>query len=340
MDNVTHTLTGLALANAGLNRKTRFATLALVVGSNLPDIDVLWSMRSGADYLKYHRGITHSILGAAVLAALLAAVIYYFGRRARPRKKPGPPLNARWLGILCLIALEGHVLMDFSNSYGVRLFEPFNSHWYAWDIMFVFDPLLLTMLFAGIAVPALFRLISEEVGASKPGFRRGAVFSLSFLVLLWGVRDLAHRRVVQQLDSHVYGQQNPIQVGAFPTPANPFEWVGVVETDTAYRVIPASALDSDVDIAHARVFFKPEFSPALEAAENTRTGGIFLDFARFPWANVSETENGYEVTIRDLRFYSPTERRPGFIAEVVMNKQLKTVSQKFSFRGAAREAAN
>ena len=95
-----------------------------------------------------------------------------------------------------------------------------------------------------------------------------------------------------------------------------------------------------MDIAHARVFFKPEFSPALEAAENTRTGGIFLDFARFPWANVSETENGYEVTIRDLRFYSPTERRPGFIAEVVMNKQLKTVSQKFSFRGAAREAAN
>jgi inner membrane protein len=340
MDNVTHTLTGLALANAGLNRKTRFATLALVVGSNLPDIDVLWSMGGGADYLKYHRGITHSILGASVLAALLAAVIYFLGKRARPRKKPGPALNARWLGLLCLIALEGHVLMDFTNSYGIRLFEPFNTHWYAWDIMFIFDPLLLTALIAGIAVPALFRLISEEVGASKPGFRRGAIFSLSFLVLLWGLRDVAHRRVAQQLDSHVYGEENPIQVGAFPSPANPFDWVGVVETETAYRVIPASALESDVDISHARVFFKPESTPALEAAEKTPTAKIFLDFARFPWANVSETEHGYDVTIRDLRFYSPTERRPGFVEEVVLNKQLQTVSQSFSFRGAAREAAN
>jgi inner membrane protein len=340
MDNITHTLTGLALANAGLNRKTRFATLALVIGSNLPDLDIVWSLGGGATYLKYHRGITHSILGAAVLAVLLAAAIYYLGKSAAPPKKPGPPLDARWMFFICLIALEGHVLMDFTNAYGIRLFMPFSSHWYAWDIMFIFDPLLLAMLIAGFAAPALFRLISEEVGARKPGFRRGAIFSLSFLVLLWGLRDFAHRRVVEQLDSHIYGEEYPLRLGAFPSPANPFEWTGVVETDSAYRVIPASALDSDVNLSNAKIFFKPESTPALEAAEKTRTMVIFLDFARFPWANVNETEHGYDITIRDLRFYSPTERQPGFVAEVVLDKDLRVLSQSFSFRGSGQNQAD
>jgi inner membrane protein len=331
MDNITHTLTGLALANAGLNRKTRFATAALLIGSNLPDMDVVWSMGSGAKYLEYHRGITHSILGAAVLAVLLFAILYFIGKRASPPKKSRPPFDARWMILVCLIGLEFHVLMDFTNAYGTRLFLPFNSHWYAWDIMFIFDPLLLAILIGGFAVPGLFRLISEEVGARKPGFRRGTIVSLVLMVMLWGLRDVAHRRVVEQLDAHTYGEENPIQVGAFPSPANPFEWTGVVETNSAFRIIQASALDGDVDVEHAKVLFKPESSPALEAAEKTRTAQIFLDFARFPWANVQETNDGYEVSIRDLRFYSPRERRAGFVTEVILDKDLKVLSATFGF---------
>jgi len=109
MDNITHTLTGLALSQAGLNRKTRFATLALVVGANLPDLDLLWSNGGGANYLKYHRGITHSVLGVAVLGAALAGLLYYLGRRF-PGTKPmankaenstRPPLDVRWLFGVC-----------------------------------------------------------------------------------------------------------------------------------------------------------------------------------------------------------------------------------------------
>jgi inner membrane protein len=336
MDNLTHTLTGIALANAGLKRKTRYAMLALVVGCNLPDIDIVSEFWGTANYLKYHRGITHSILGAAVLACALAGVIYYFGRKAAPPGKTSPPLNAPWLLAICGIALESHVLMDFTNQYGIRPFLPFSGRWYGWDIMFIFDPLLLMVLVAGLAIPALFRLISEEVGARKPGFQRGAILSLCFLVGLWGVRDFAHRRVLNQLDAHTYGGENPVRLGAFPSPANPFDWVGVVETDSAYHVLAADALASDVDISDDRVFYKPESSPALEAAEKTRTAEIFLNFARFPWAMVEPTEKGYDIILRDLRFYSPQSRRTGFVTEVVLNKDLKVISQSFSFRGRSR----
>jgi inner membrane protein len=336
MDNITHTLTGVAIAYAGLNRKTRFATLALVIGSNLPDIDILWSFGGSATYLKYHRGITHSILGATILAALLAAVIYYVGNRKKSPMKTGPPLNARWLFLVCWVALEVHVLMDFTNAYGIRLFLPFSHRWYAWDIMYIFDPLLLLVLIACLAVPGLFRLISEEVGAGKPGFRRGAIFALSFLVLLWGLRSFAHSRVMNMLDSHTYGQENPIAIGAFPSLSNPFQWTGVVETQTAFHIVPADTLSDDVKPTGNRIFFKPESSPALVAAEHSRTGAIFLDFARFPWANVDDSGEDYKVTIRDLRFYSPRERRPGFVAEIILDRNLNVLSQTFGFAGGSR----
>ncbi|MGH9445631.1 MAG: metal-dependent hydrolase, partial [Terriglobia bacterium] len=41
MDNLTHTLTGIVIGQTGLRRKTRFAMWALIIGSNLPDVDVV-----------------------------------------------------------------------------------------------------------------------------------------------------------------------------------------------------------------------------------------------------------------------------------------------------------
>jgi len=44
MDNLTHTLTAVAISHTGLNRKTRFATLTVILGGNAPDIDLLWRL--------------------------------------------------------------------------------------------------------------------------------------------------------------------------------------------------------------------------------------------------------------------------------------------------------
>ena len=335
MDNITHTLTAVALSQAGLNRKTRFATLALVVGANLPDVDLIWAYGGTATYLKYHRGITHSFLGVTVLAALLGCLIYFAGRRAAP-KKNAPPLDARWLFLLCWIGTASHLLMDFTNHYGVRPFLPFSGRWYAWDIMFILDPLLLALLALGLGVPAILRLASEEVGGQRPTYRWGAIFSLACLVLLWGVRDLAHRRVLGFLDSHTYGEENPVRLGAFPSPANPFSWTGVVETESAYYMLPADALASDVDASNTEVFHRPQPSPVLDAALKSRTGAIFAGFARFLWAQVYENEDGSEVLLRDLRFFSPSSPNRGFVARIELDKDLRARSESFSFTGDSR----
>src|SRR5262245_31612429 len=61
MDNLTHTLYGLALANTGLRRTAPHATLTLIIASNLPDVDSLSLFWGQIHYLKYHRGVTHSL---------------------------------------------------------------------------------------------------------------------------------------------------------------------------------------------------------------------------------------------------------------------------------------
>ncbi len=337
MDNLTHTLTGIALSHAGLNRKTRFATLAAVLGANLPDIDLVTRLAGSATYLKYHRGLTHSLLGAAVLAAALAAVVFQLGRKAAPKKTHGgPPLDLTWLLATCGISTASHLLLDFANAYGIRPFLPFSGRWLAWDIMFIFDPLLLMLLAAGLGLPAVLRLVTEEVGARRLELRRGAYFCLGSMVVLWGLRDFAHRRVLSQLDAHEYRRQNPLRLGAFPSPANPFSWTGVVETESAFFVLDADALADDVDPESARVFHKPEASPALSAALRTRTGEIFSSFARFLWAHVEESETGYFVTLQDLRITSQALSRRGFVAEIELDKNLNARSESFSFSAANR----
>jgi inner membrane protein len=329
MDNLTHTLTGIALSQTGLNRKTRFATLALILGSNAPDVDIVSRMRGSAAYLQYHRGITHSLVGVTALALILTALIYFPGRKMRP-KPLGPPLDARWLFAVCWIATLGHLLLDFTNAYGVRPFLPFSGRWYAWDIMPIFDAVLWLIFALGLGLPFLLRLVSEEVGASRPGYRRGAVAALAGMLLLWGFRDLSHRRVLTDLASNNYGQEPPLRLGAFPA-LNPFDWSCVVETDSAFYALNASALDSDVDAGYAEAFHKPAPSPALAAAMKSHVGHAFMDFARFPWSQVEEDQDGYTVRIRDLRFGATSLGR--FEATIGLDRNLAVRDQSFSFMG-------
>ena len=332
MDNLTHTLTGLAISQAGFNRKTRYATLAIVIGANLPDIDLLSRIGGNLDYLEYHRGITHSILGITVLGALLAGVIYFLGRRARAPKR-GPALHGGWLLLGCWVATGSHLLLDFTNSYGIRPFMPFSNHWYSWGIEPIVDPLLLAILIAGLGLPALFRLITEEVGARKTGFQTGAIFSLCAMVALWGLRDFSHRRALNMLNSVTYYQAAPQRVQAFPSFTNPFDWTGVVETSRVIYLLPVDVISAKLDLQDAHRYRRPEPSPALKVALATHTGKVFMDFARFPWAQVIPAGKGTTVIVRDLRFQPANAHRGGFAIRIELGPESQVLSQQFSFTG-------
>src|SRR5262245_27850772 len=84
MDNIAHTLAGLALLRSGLGRRTRFAGAALVVGSNIPDADLVTLAGGRLAFIDAHRGLSHSLLGGCVLGVLLGAGLWVMGRLWKP----------------------------------------------------------------------------------------------------------------------------------------------------------------------------------------------------------------------------------------------------------------
>ena len=75
--------------------------------------------------------------------------------RLRGRKTNIPDLRPRWglLFLFAYIAGLSHILLDFTNNYGVRPFWPFWGTWYSWDIVFIVEPLLYVLLIAGFVRP-------------------------------------------------------------------------------------------------------------------------------------------------------------------------------------------
>ncbi len=187
MDNVTHSLAGLLIAEAAVRLRARrtgaepsprfraVAAISSMVAANLPDADLFYTGVGGdrLAYMLHHRGHTHTIAVAIVGAVLLWGVAALLLRR-RGRAEPG---DARWLLGLLLASTLGHVLLDWTNSYGVHPFWPVDNRWLYGDAVFIVEP-----WFWAVAVPTLVAAGTRRVPR--------VLLSLVLLVglaLAWGV---------------------------------------------------------------------------------------------------------------------------------------------------------
>jgi inner membrane protein len=342
LEPITHFLTGACMGRAGLNRKTALATATLTLAAEAPDLDILGRLRGPAFGFAHHRGFTHSFLGVPIDAIVVLGFIYLIWQ-VRGRKIEDPKLPPRW-GLLFLFAcLAGlsHILLDFTNNYGVRPFWPFSEKWYSWDIVFIFEPIMFTMLLLGLIVPPLFSLIDREIGARNqaPRGRVAASLALIGVVLMWGVRDFEHRRATAALGARTYEGAEPLRVSAYPALADPFRWYGVVETQNFFALAPVNSLTPEVDPDNdLKIRYKSEETPITLAAKKSYLGRVYLDWARYP---VTETETlpserGYIVDFQDLRFvqlpslFGPDNKtRRALGAGVQLDNKLHVVSDVY-----------
>lgn len=319
LEPVTHFLTGACLGRAGLNRKTALATLTLTLAAEAPDLDVIAGMVRGPTFgFAHHRGFTHSFVGIVLDAAVVLGFVYLIWR-IRGRKVNDPKIPPRWSLLFLYACLAGlsHILLDFTNNYGVRPFWPFSEKWYSWDIVFIFEPVMFGFLLLGLIVPSLFALIDKEIGARRaPRGRVAATLALVGVVLLWGLRDYEHRRAVSALEAREYNGADPVRVSAYPKWIDPFHWYGVVETPAFFALAPVDSLAPEVDPEGSlEIRYKPAETPVTLAAKNSYAGRVFLDWAKYP---ITETEplqpprQGFMVLFQDLRFagISIAGRRP------------------------------
>jgi inner membrane protein len=336
LEPITHFLTGACLGRAGFNRKTALATATMTLAAEAPDLDVFGRLDGPVFGFAHHRGFTHSFLGLLPVAALVVAFMYGVWR-LRGRTTRDPNLPPRWgrLFVFAYSAGLSHILLDFTNNYGVRPFWPFWEKWFSWDIVFIVEPLLLLALVLGLVVPSFVSLINEEIGAREEGpkGRWAARVALITVVLVWGVRDYEHRRALNALEARTYQNANPIRAGAYPMWVNPFQWHGVVETKNFFVLAPVDSALPEVDLGDSmEIRYKPEETPVTLAAKQSYLGRVYLDWAKFP---ITETETlpdgGFVVRFEDLRFsgtWRRTTNKP-LSAGVVLDAHLKMVREFF-----------
>ena len=189
MDNVTHGLAGLLVADAAAHwlerrgvtvtpRQRRTLSVLGVVAAEFPDSDLVYSgplLDMGPlGYLLHHRGHTHTLVWAVVSALLLWLVARWYAGR------DGAPMPARLPRVLLLVALMGtlsHILLDWTNSYGVHPFWPLNGRWYYGDAVFIVEPWLWL-----VAIPPLYWNRPGAFGRSLLGFFFVAILAAVLLL--------------------------------------------------------------------------------------------------------------------------------------------------------------
>ncbi|MGC2476149.1 MAG: metal-dependent hydrolase [Candidatus Sulfotelmatobacter sp.] len=330
MEPITHFLTGACMGRAGLNRKTALATLTLTLAAEAPDLDIIGRFWGRAFGFAHHRGFTHSFLGVPIDAVVVIGFVYLLWR-VRGRKTKNPNLPPRW-GLLflyaCLAGLS-HILLDFTNNYGVRPFWPFSEKWYSWDIVFIVEPVILGFLILGLVVPSLFSLIDKDIGARSraPRGSVAATLALVGVVLTWGLRDYEHRRAINALESRTYDGVDPLRVSAYPKWADPFHWDGVVETPAFFALAAVDSLTPEVDPeGRMQIRYKPEETPITLAAKKSYVGRVFLDWAQYPVTETEElhdAEGGYIVHFQDLRYVEIPEAIRGSRGRRVLGAAVK-----------------
>ncbi len=142
MDNLAHSLVGLAVSKAGLERLSPSTSAVCLLAANAPDADIVTLVFGRWAYLHHHRGITHSIAGTLMLALLIPILFLAADKTiARIRKRP-PSLKLKGLLVASLIAGATHPLMDWTNNYGLRPLLPWSAKWFYGDLVFIIDPLI------------------------------------------------------------------------------------------------------------------------------------------------------------------------------------------------------
>lgn len=323
MDNLTHTLTGLVLSRAGLNRISPYATLLLLVAVNVADLDMVTALAGLATSLHYHRGPSHSLVAMPVLALLVVALVRLLVRK---------PFSWPRACLVSLIGVASNPLLDYANTYGVRLLWPFSPQWMHADFIPILDPWILVLLTGALFVPWFAGLVSSDIGAKKGTGRGTAVFVLCVIALYGFGRYLLHERAVAMLESRLYRSQAPLRVGAFPTLGNPFRWTGVVEGREFFQVLPNLNLLDEFDPSNGPVYYKPEARPEIDKARDTEAFRVFLEFSQWTlWrvAPVPDPENGVQVEALDLRFGTPEQ--PHFTARSIFDASGRLQSSALRF---------
>ena len=167
----------------------------------------------------HHRGFTHSFLGIALVSALVVGFMYLVWRSAAAKRKIPICLRAGAC-CFCYACLAGlsHILLDFTNNYGVRPLLAVSGKMVFLGYRFHRGANILVSLIAGLASAVAFR--ADQRGSRRR--QKGPRGSLAATVALIGVIGCGASATTNTaapsmpMQSRTYENADPIRVSAYP----------------------------------------------------------------------------------------------------------------------------
>ncbi|HEU4630985.1 MAG TPA: metal-dependent hydrolase [Gemmatimonadaceae bacterium] len=328
MDNVTHSLAGLVLAESavrlrarrtGTEPSARFRAIAAVsslVAANLPDADLVYTGVGGdrLAYMLHHRGYTHTVLIALLGAALLwggAWLVWRWRAGTAPARE-----DARWLAGLLLVSTLAHLVLDWTNSYGVHLFWPFDDRWAYGDAVFIVEPwfwvvavpplvaasarrvargLLSLVLVVGLGLAWRVQLVTTGAAVAltlgavlsivlarrlRPGPRiAAAVAAWVAVTLVMAAGSAVARAATVRAVRAADPAATLVDVVVTPLPANPVcvRVITVERSGAAYRVATARVSSVPATVAASRCVARDGAGPAFRESSRPSTAAVQWD---------------------------------------------------------------
>ncbi|WP_418790582.1 metal-dependent hydrolase [Phosphitispora sp. TUW77] len=280
MDLISHGLMGTMMAGLGLNHKFGLAgTVTMIVANIAPDLDVVAGLKGPKTFYKYHREITHSLLGAVVLWALISGGIYFF--------TPLGSLSA----ILVMVGagLAGHLLMDSFTPWGLPLFYPFSSKKYSFDLIWFFDPVIIISMFGSVYL--VYHFPGKEMMFSGMGFGMIA----AYLIL----RAIQKRKARRMAAGEVGPRFRDAEVYVLPSAISPFMWDVFYKARSQYLYISVDTRKEEILIV--KEFVSASYHRCIRQSCDSELVDVFLKRARFPFYNFNRVDGGYRVEWYDAQ---------------------------------------
>ena len=294
MDNLAHTLTGLAIGEAGLRRKTALGATTLAIAANLPDIDAfIYFVGDGIDALAFRRGWTHGILAMVVLPLLLAVTMRAASRLRRSRTDASAA-RWRWLIILAAVGVWSHPLLDLLNTYGVRLLMPFSNRWFYGDTLFIIDLWLWLALLGGTLLSRR-RSLRLTPNPERPA--QAAIVLVGVYIVAMAISSRAGRGLVERQANAPRADR----VMVSPIPVTPFRRMVLRDLGDRYET-------GELTLGGAAAYRPTGETPTgrgsdlAAAAARTPDGAAFLSWSRFPRFAAEPAGDGLLVRISDMRY--------------------------------------
>lgn len=309
LDNVTHGLLGIALGmlrrREGGPERGSLATVtdravpwATFLAAELPDLDVFLGRGPMAGYV-FHRGFSHALLMAPVIALIATGLVKLCFRQART--------STLYLWSLGSVLLA-HLLADLVTGWGTRLFWPFSHARLALDWVPIVD-LLITL-------PILFMIAAAWI---RPRHRHALMVTLFlYLALYVGYRGASHWQVSRAVAQFYTGQ--PVkQMRVYPDLVDPSAWLFAVDLGDRFEIGETKVREP---VLVSGVTPKPEEDPVIRAVRTNPSLQPFFDQFSFVLFSYRPVEGGYEVTLGDIRYQ---RARSSMAYTVRLNEELQVI---------------